>query len=762
MRLLPRSLLARVWALYAGTLIGVAVFGLGAFLAGEMAQQVARSRQDVRALLGLVLPTIADNAVVGDYDAIQRQMQRIAALSLVNAAEFRDAKGGRLASTDPAVDDAAPLWLQRFVAAQLDAPVEPVAAGGTRYGELRLELAAAPIAAAMWRQSIIAVGVAVAGLAAGLLLIRRPLKRWLGDLDRIAGMDLGDAGGRRLADAALAPDAPAEFRRTYEVLGRAASRLQAEREQAAATLQAIDDAVFTCDVEGRVVLANGAAQRLLGLAPEAIVGQALHGLLPALAEAWPREAGGAWRHHALEWTDAAGVHHTLDANLGPVRDAEGALVGRVLACRDVSELRRRDAALADAHAARDGALRALRQALEGAPDLANVPRAARSDIEAVSMLVSRLVAQLQERTAQLNAIFALSPDGFVSFSGEGQVLYASPGFVKLTGLSTDMVTGLEDEAFQARLRSRCAQAAAWPGLAPAESPEGVVLPFARPQRRVLALRLHRAADGQAGRLLHLRDVTRETELDRMKSEFIATAAHELRTPMVGIYGYAELLCTREMPPARQKDLLGRIHRQCEVMVRILNEMLDLARLEAGRSVDFAPEPADLGQLVGEALATFAPPPHREPPAWMAPALPVRVAADAPKLERALGNLLSNAYKYSPEGGVVSVAVLLDEKARRAGIVVEDRGIGLTPEQVARVGERFYRADESGAVLGTGLGVSLVREIAALHRGSLELRSTPGEGTAVTLWLPLAHEDAIGEPDVNPAMPAKAEVPTIGT
>jgi signal transduction histidine kinase len=111
-----------------------------------------------------------------------------------------------------------------------------------------------------------------------------------------------------------------------------------------------------------------------------------------------------------------------------------------------------------------------------------------------------------------------------------------------------------------------------------------------------------------------------------------------------------------------------------------------------------------------------------------------VRADAGKLLRAMRNLLSNAYKYSPAGGDVIVRLVRDRPNQRVGIAVVDHGIGMTPDQVARVGERFYRAEDSGAVLGTGLGMSLVFEIMALHGGSVELTSAPGQGTTATLWL----------------------------
>lgn len=741
MRLLPRSLLGRVYALYAVTLIGVTTLGLALFLWQQVDRQVSELRQDARALAALVLPVLRDAAVIGDYDTLQRQLKRLAQHSSVDRVDFKDPAGGHLHGAEVLPSSWAPAWLRQQLAQQLVQPQHPVEAGGQLYGQLQLTLAADAIAANLWHEALWAVALAVAGVAGGLAIIRPPLRRWLGQLESIGQLGQGLEGGQQLARQAMMSDAPVEFRRTFEVLDRAAASLQVQREQAAATLQAIDDAVVACSIEGRVILANEAAQTLLQRPEAELLGLLVTDLLPALADlvGTDHTLGRRWQHRQLLWHDPQGRPRVLDANLSPIVDGDGNRLGQVLACRDMTEQHRRDQAMRDLNAARDAALAALRRALEdGASGQALTAGDNMGDIEAVSLMVSRLVTRLHEHGEQLDAIFALSPDGFVSFDGERRVRYCSPGFAQLTGLSPDMVMGLEEDVFLHRLRSRCdgsTEAARLARLHDTPIPDRrLTVTMKLPHHRVLELALHVGRASAVSQMLHLRDVTRETEVERLKSEFVAAAAHELRTPMVGIYGYSELLVTREMPPEKQKNLLSRIHRQCEVMVAILNEMLDLARMEARRGSDFEFSPVPLQRLVEQALADHCPPADRAAPLWHAPADEITVRADAGKLLRALRNLLSNAYKYSPAGGDVIMRLVQDRAHQRVGIAVMDDGIGMTPDQLARVGERFYRADDSGAVLGTGLGMSLVFEIMALHGGSVELTSTPGQGTTATLWL----------------------------
>ena len=754
MRLLPQSLLGRVYALYAVTLMGVTVCGLALFLWQQVQRQVVELRQDAKALVAMVVPVVRDSAVIGDYDTISRQLLRLAQHSSVERADFHDPVGGHLHGSDRMASSWAPRWLALWIAGRIEQPTQRVEAGGQNYGELRLTMDAASIAGSLWSEALWAAALAVLGVVGGMALIRPPLKRWLGQLERIGDLGQGLEGGQQLARNALLSDAPVEFRRTFEVLDRAAANLQVQREQAAATLQAIDDAVLACSIEGDVILANEAAQRLLQRDQAAIIGTKVTDLLPALAELCGADQtlGRHWQHRQLLWHDPQGRMHVLDANLSPIVDAAGNRLGQVLACRDMTEQHRRDETMRELNSTRDSALAALRRALEDNTERGAAPGRSSdvADIEAVSLMVSRLVMRLQEHGEQLDAIFALSPDGFVSFDREHRVRYSSPGFSRLTGLASEMVLGLEESVFLHRLRSRCdgpVEASRLDQLAHTTTADRrLMVTLKQPVRRVVELALHSGRATAVSQVLHVRDVTRETEVDRLKSEFVAAAAHELRTPMVGIYGYSELLITREMPPHRQKDLLTRIHRQCEVMVAILNEMLDLARMEARRGSDFEFTPVPLARVVEQALADFCPPPERSAPLWHAPQGALSVQADASKLLRALRNLLSNAYKYSPAGGDVILRLVQDETGGRVGVAVVDHGIGMTAAQLARVGERFYRADESGTVLGTGLGMSLVREIVQLHGGAIELQSAPGRGTTATLWLPALQ----GEPLALPA------------
>jgi signal transduction histidine kinase len=213
--------------------------------------------------------------------------------------------------------------------------------------------------------------------------------------------------------------------------------------------------------------------------------------------------------------------------------------------------------------------------------------------------------------------------------------------------------------------------------------------------------------------------------------------------MASIYGFVELLMMRQTTPQRQSEMLAKIHRQASLMIHIINELLDLARIEARRGNDFVLETAELEGLVADVLRDFKPPQERPQPSYVGSAHPHRVCVDRYKLHQALSNVLSNAYKYSPDGGGVEVRLRHGEgaTAQLVGIEVSDRGIGLTPEQLARVGERFYRADASGNIPGTGLGMSIVKEIIELLGGHMALNSTAGAGTTVTLWLPTVAVEA---------------------
>lgn len=781
-RWLPRSLVGRVFALYSGTLLLFVGGGLALFYQFQFSVELEDAQNRADALGAVILPIVSDSAVIGDDDTIARTLERAISHSSFASAAFIDLKGRQVrAQRNDLPTDLPPEWLVHQVASRLYDTNLPITVGGRDYGVLRLRFAPTLIAAELWRLGRGALVLGALSLVAGLLLIRFPLVHWLGHLGRLRTLEAGLQRGDGRHSAAMDDSAPIELRHTFAVLAQAAENLQAQREQAAVTLGAIGDAVLTLDAQGRVLLANPAAATLFGQPAEQLLRQQVQALLP---HAFAVDAGGAmgggeatgaetgaatgapagawapWRGRQVQ-CGAGETARVLDSTLSVIQGPDGATAGLVLACRDVTEAHRLDQRLRDELATREAALRTLRSVLEGLSGHAGVPQAlaaggepgapgqpgdgSAGDIAAISLGISQLVASLQERSEQLQAIFALSPDGFVSFDGQRRVGYANPAFVRLTGLAADSVLGLDEAAFAARLAALGGDLgqAGLPNFDDLRAAAGddagttrrTLLHTERPARRVLLAGLRQSRVAAISQVFYLRDVTHETAVDQMKTEFLSTAAHELRTPMASIFGFCELLLHRKPSAERQREMLEVIHRQSRRMVDILNELLDLARIESRRGSDFALETLDLATLVREVVADFQPPGDRPAPQLQGLADGMRVRVDRGKVHQALSNVLSNAYKYSPAGGVVTLQVLAG--AQSWGISVQDPGIGMTPEQLARVSERFYRADSSGNIPGTGLGMAITKEIVELLGGRLQLASTPGVGSQVTLWLP-AH------------------------
>lgn len=353
--------------------------------------------------------------------------------------------------------------------------------------------------------------------------------------------------------------------------------------------------------------------------------------------------------------------------------------------------------------------------------------------------------QTQERNAQLNAIFDLSPDGFVSFDAQKRVNYISPAFRQMTGMGKEAMEGVDENDFSIWLAWRCAPSTPFLGVAALRAAvtsgkpdQRVLIELNQIGKRVLQLGLRSSQSSSVSQILYLRDVTHEAEVDQMKSEFLATAAHELRTPMASIFGYAEVLLNEKFDDATQREFLNTIYVQSKLMANILNELLDLARIEARRDKDFRYTRVDLQLLVTDLARTYPVPNGRSGLELTLPEQPLYLMADAGKLRQTLINVVSNAFKYSPHGGPVELKAWVKNTANQApGVCIEvtDHGIGMSAAQTARVGERFYRADTSGKIPGTGLGMSIVKEIITLHHGTLEIDSTPGAGTTVRLCLP---------------------------
>lgn len=367
-------------------------------------------------------------------------------------------------------------------------------------------------------------------------------------------------------------------------------------------------------------------------------------------------------------------------------------------------------------------------------------------------ITERMAAEqvLHLRTERLNAVFELSPDGFVVLDKRGEVSIVNPSFERMSGLLAADLVGLSHDAFEEQLMARChppgsieAHAA---GIVPANDGEDgpavrrEVLQMHTPCPRTL-VRSVRQGGHDNETVMYFQDITHALEVDRMKSEFLAMAAHELRTPMVSIFGFTELLLKRQFDDVRRSDMLGTIHRQASVLINLVNELLDLARIEARRGKDFKRAAQPLQPLIQGVIGGLLVHNDGRKVVCDLPDEAVWVDVDTEKLSQALTNVLSNAYKYSPQGGNIELDLVWRDRDGRleAGMRVTDHGLGMTPEQQSRVFERFYRADTSGNIPGTGLGMTIVKEIVELHGGQVSLHSAHGVGTTVTLWIPVRPE-----------------------
>jgi len=373
-----------------------------------------------------------------------------------------------------------------------------------------------------------------------------------------------------------------------------------------------------------------------------------------------------------------------------------------------------------------------------------------------SQVLEAQSSTIRERTAQIDAIFELSPDGFVAISREGRVRLVNPAFHEMTGIAAEEVLDRPVAVLDSLLRQRAEQPERFAGVGAMfvtdrDVSEKQVLTLARPRHVVLQMVGVQTHAETVDRFLYLRDVTHEAEVDRIKSEFLSHAAHELRTPMASIYGFTELLLNMDLDEATRRDLLETIYRQTAWLVDIINELLDLARIESRRGRDFKIADVPLTDVVREVVADLGIDATRWPISLELPEQELTVRADAAKVRQSLGNVVSNAVKYSPDGGAIQI--MLRERPGYVGIAVADHGIGMTPEQAKRVGERFWRADTSGKTPGTGLGMAIVCEILQLHGGNLEVDSHLGRGSVFTLWLPAAGESVTFWDD-EPAEPLR--------
>jgi signal transduction histidine kinase len=243
----------------------------------------------------------------------------------------------------------------------------------------------------------------------------------------------------------------------------------------------------------------------------------------------------------------------------------------------------------------------------------------------------------------------------------------------------------------------------------------------------------------------VRDMSERARLEQAKSDFVATASHELRSPLTSIKGFVELLDrSPEKMTDRQREFVDIILRSTDRLVDLVNDLLDVARIEADR-VEIDRRPIDVGKAVREVAELMGPriaDKHQHLGVYVASTAPLALA-DAGRVRQIVANLLTNAYLYTGEGGRIHVGVEADRAWVQ--IVVEDSGVGMTQEEIDRIFDRFFRARARGSdgrasgrpSSGTGLGLSIVKSLVEVHQGQIEVDSEPGRGTTFRVRLPVA-------------------------
>ncbi|HVF58257.1 MAG TPA: ATP-binding protein [Thermoanaerobaculia bacterium] len=335
----------------------------------------------------------------------------------------------------------------------------------------------------------------------------------------------------------------------------------------------------------------------------------------------------------------------------------------------------------------------------------------------------------------LGSILAAMADGVLVVGADGRALLANAAFRRLFAVHGEVAgRALLELVRQPELAGLVASTLA------TGAPQQGELVLRGPERRTFALAgapLRDGAGADGGAVLVARETTDATRLAETRRDFVANVSHELKTPLSAIRGFAETLRDGALDePETARRFTGRILEQSRRLEALLADLLTLSRLESvGPPVEA--EAVDLEALARGALELVARRAEERGVRLELEAAPLPpVPGDADALERLLCNLLDNAIKYNRPDGSVTLALSRD--GERAVVEVRDTGIGIPPEAVPRLFERFYRVDKGRAREegGTGLGLAIVKHVAQSHGGQVEVESRPGQGSTFRVRLPL--------------------------
>jgi signal transduction histidine kinase len=384
---------------------------------------------------------------------------------------------------------------------------------------------------------------------------------------------------------------------------------------------------------------------------------------------------------------------------------------------------------------------------------------------AVALRGSEHLTRLVEETGKLQAVVDHSSDGILVLDGENRVQVWSPSMQTLSGLPASLVAGrplaeliqahpvdpgaeipVDGDGVPIRPTAPDLLDVSALGLTPEAPRRTVEIALVRPDGEERWVRMSHTAVFEAGVLTQdvvlVYDVTRERQVDRLKSDFIATVSHELRTPITPIKGYVELLRRRgeDMTAEKRREMLDTVADRVSHLARLVEDLL-LASGVSAPSASILMQTADLATLTRRTVDDF--PGEAERISTHTPEPPVVVNADPTRVIQVLSNLVSNGLKYSPAGTPVKVTLEVDHTTRIATVSVKDHGRGIPADQLERVFDKFHRVEDPLRMTtsGTGLGLFIARQLTGAMGGTLTVESTLGQGATFTFRLPLAAEDA---------------------
>jgi PAS domain S-box/PAS domain S-box len=378
---------------------------------------------------------------------------------------------------------------------------------------------------------------------------------------------------------------------------------------------------------------------------------------------------------------------------------------------------------------------------------------------------SETAQALRRSESDHRAIFERSPIGIARISSEGDLLEGNPALLQM--LEHDFLT-MRSHAWpdllraydQAAARSRVAPLLAgltdghsvqvragtgggkwlWLQLTATSIPDS----SGRPEHMLVMVEdvtVVREAQDRLGEALESQRSANATleKLDRTKTEFLSIVSHEFRTALTGIQGFSELIRDGGLEPDEVRAYGGYIFNDADRVNRLIGDMLDLDRMESGR-MSIRTTDVDINEVLSDAIARAGSSPTVEFKADLDPRLPI-VVGDRDRLVQVVSNLVNNAVKYSPDGGTVTLSTRAE--GGYALVSVTDTGLGIPPDEIGHVFERFRRVRSGAAqsIPGTGLGLTIVKQIVEMHGGKIWVESAVGHGSAFHFTVPLAAENA---------------------